>query len=85
LQHLRDGGNSEFINLGTGHGHSVLEVIESARRVTRRDIPIQKAPRRAGDASYLIANAEKAQVLLGWEPEFVDLNGIVETVWTSLK
>jgi UDP-glucose 4-epimerase len=85
LQHLRDGGNSEFINLGTGHGHSVLEVIESARRVTRRDIPIQKAPRRAGDASYLIANAEKAKVLLGWEPEFVDLNGIVETVWTSLK
>jgi len=85
LRYLRDGGKSEFVNLGTGRGNSVLEVIESARRVTGRDIPIQKAPRRAGDASYLIANAEKAKVLLGWQPEFVDLDSIIETVWASLK
>jgi UDP-glucose 4-epimerase len=85
LRYLRNNGNSEFINLGTGHGHSVLEVIESARRITSHDIPIQKAPRRAGDASYLIANAEKAKVLLGWQPEFVDLDGIIETVWTNIK
>jgi UDP-glucose 4-epimerase len=83
LRYLRDGGKSEFINLGTGCGNSVLEVIESARRVTGRDIPIQKAPRRAGDASHLIANAEKAKVLLGWQPEFVELDSIIETVWAS--
>jgi UDP-glucose 4-epimerase len=85
LQYLRNNGNSEFINLGTGHGHSVLEVIESARRLTGRDIPIQNAPRRTGDASYLIANAEKAKVLLGWVPKFVDLDGIIETVWRNLE
>ena len=85
LRYLRKKGKSEFVNLGTGNGHSVLEVIESARRVTGCDIPIQKAPRRAGDASYLIANAEKAKVLLGWQPEFVELNSIIETVWASLK
>ena len=85
LRYLRDNGKSEFVNLGTGQGHSVLEVIESARRITSHDIPIQKALRRAGDASYLIANAEKAKVLLGWQPEFVDLDGIIETVWTNIK
>lgn len=83
LRYLRDGGKSEFINLGTGHGNSVLEVIESARRVTGRDIPVQEAARRAGDASHLIANAEKAKVLLGWQPEFVELDSIIETVWAS--
>lgn len=81
LRYLRNGGNSEFINLGTGHGHSVSDVIQATRRVTGRDIPAQLAPRRAGDASYLIANAEKAKVLLGWEPDFVELDEIIETVW----
>jgi UDP-glucose 4-epimerase len=85
LQHLRNSGESNFVNLGTGHGNSVLEVIESVRRVTGHNIPTQIAPRRAGDASYLIANAEKAKVLLGWQPEFVDLDSIIETVWASLK
>lgn len=85
LRYLRNGGQSECINLGTGRGHSVLEVVESARHVTGCDIPIQKAPRRAGDASHLIANADKAKVLLGWQPEFVNLDSIIETVWTSLQ
>ncbi|MEO6907428.1 MAG: UDP-glucose 4-epimerase GalE [Abditibacteriaceae bacterium] len=85
LRHLRNNGNSDFVNLGTGHGHSVLDVVNAARRVTGRDIPIQKAPRRAGDVSYLIANAQKAKVLLGWEPGFLDLDRIIETVWTNIK
>ena len=85
LRYLRDNGDSDFVNLGTGHGHSVLDVIESARRVSDHDIPTQLASRRAGDASHLIANAQKAKVLLGWEPEFVDLDEIIETVWTNIK
>ncbi len=85
LCYLRDNGNSNFVNLGTGHGHSVQEVVESARRVTGHDIPTQLAPRRAGDASHLIANAKKAKVLLGWESEFVELDEIIETVWRNLE
>jgi len=85
LQYLRNNGRSDFVNLGTGHGHSVREVVESARRVTGCEISIQTTSRRAGDASHLIANAEKAKVLLDWQPEFVELDEIIQTVWTSLK
>lgn len=81
LEHLRAGGNSEYVNLGNGQGFSVLEVIETARRVTDRAIEIQIEPRRPGDPSHLVANASKARDLLGWQPAYPSLEAIIRTAW----
>jgi UDP-glucose 4-epimerase len=81
LDHLRSGGASDFLNLGTGNGYSVLEVIECARRVTGRDIPVQLEPPRAGDPAKLIADPAKAKALLGWEPSASSLESIVRSAW----
>jgi UDP-glucose 4-epimerase len=81
LDYLRTGGSSECINLGNGQGYSVLEVIETARQVTGRPIEINIEPPRAGDPSHLVANAEKARGLLGWQPAYPDLASIIRTDW----
>jgi UDP-glucose 4-epimerase len=81
LEYLRRGGHSQFINLGNGAGYSVLEVIETARHVTGREINSKIVARRAGDPSRLIAAADKAREVLGWQPKYPDLETIVETAW----
>ncbi len=81
FNHLREGGESERINLGNGQGYSVLEVIETARQVTGRPIEARMEPRRAGDPSHLVADAEKAHTLLGWRPRYPDLASIIRTDW----
>ncbi len=81
LAHLRGGGASECINLGTGHGHSVLEVIETAKRVTGREVPAKMEGRRAGDPARLVAISEKARRVLGWQPKLGDLTTIIRTTW----
>jgi UDP-glucose 4-epimerase len=81
LGHLRKGGHSEFINLGTGVGHSVLEVIDAARKVTGRDIRIRFGPRRPGDPPRLVADATKATKVLGWTPAHSDLPAILGSQW----
>jgi UDP-glucose 4-epimerase len=81
IEHLRGGGSSEHINLGNGSGYSVLQVIETAREVTGKEIAVQMQPRRAGDASRLIANAERARRVLAWQPKYPDLKTIVQTAW----
>jgi UDP-glucose 4-epimerase len=81
LDHLRNGGTSEFINLGNGSGYSVKEVIEAARRVTGREIPVQTAPRRAGDPPQLVSNAKRAREVLGWNPQYPELEKIIESAW----
>jgi len=81
LEHLRSGGPSDFLNLGTGRGYSVLEVIECARLITGREIPLQIEPPRAGDPARLIADPGKAKALLGWEPKVSDLPSIVRSAW----
>lgn len=81
LDYLCTGGASERINLGNGHGYSVLEVIETARQVTGRPIEIKIEPPRPGDPSHLVANAEKARQLLGWQPAKPDLATIIRTDW----
>ncbi len=81
LKHLRKGGNSEFINLGNGSGYSVKEVIEAARRVTGKNIETRIAPRRAGDPSKLVADAKKAREVLGWNPQFPEIEKIIESAW----
>lgn len=82
LEHLTEGGASEFINLGNGGGYSVKEVIETAEKVTGKSIKSETAPRRAGDPSRLIADASKAYEVLGWKPEFPKLEQIIESAWT---
>src|SRR5216683_2174680 len=81
LGHLRSGGHSDFLNLGTGRGYSVLEVIECAREVTGCEIPLQMEPPRAGDPARLIADPSKAKALLGWDPAVSDLRSIVRSAW----
>jgi len=81
LNYLRSGGESEKVNLGSGHGHTVLEVIEAAREVTKRPIAVKIEPRRPGDPSHLVADPTKARTLLGWRPSFPDLSTILRTDW----
>jgi len=81
LDYLRRGGDSNFVNLGTGAGCSVLEVVETARKVTGRPIPLFIEPRRVGDPAKLIADAKKAQALLGWDPSMSDLLTIIRSQW----
>jgi UDP-glucose 4-epimerase len=81
LEHLRRGGPSDFINLGNGQGYSVLEVVETARRVTGREIKTRTEPRRAGDPSRLVADASKARAVLGWRTQYPELETIIRTAW----
>jgi UDP-glucose 4-epimerase len=80
LQYLSAGGGSTAVNLGTGRGYSVLEVVECARQVTGRPIEIKLEPRRPGDPSRLIADA-KAQEILRWRPEYDHLERIISSAW----
>lgn len=81
LDHLRAGKQSEFINLGNGNGYSVKHVIETARQVTGRDVPFENAPRRAGDPPQLVGDSQKARKILGWNPQFAELEKIIESAW----
>ena len=79
---LRALGSGPLIyNLGNGHGYSVREVIETARRVTGLPIPVEEGPRRAGDPSHLVASSAKIRQELGWEPRHPDLETIIESAW----
>jgi UDP-glucose 4-epimerase len=81
LDYLQAGNPSAAFNLGNGQGYSVLEVIESARTVTGREIPIDMQGRRAGDPSHLVADAAKARAVLGWQPQRPDLAVIISSAW----
>lgn len=81
LDHLDNGGGSNAFNLGNGSGFSVNEVIAAARRVTGREINVANAPRRPGDPSKLIANAEKAARILGWQPKITEIEEIIASAW----
>jgi len=81
LDHLRSGGVSDFINLGTGHGYSVMEVIECGRKVTGRPIAIRIEPPRPGDPARLVADASRAAQVLGWKPKKSDLATILRSQW----
>jgi len=73
---------SAIYNLGCGgDGYSVRDVIETARRVTGKEIPVRMGPRRAGDPAVLIASSDKIKKELGWQPQFQDLGMIIESAW----
>ena len=81
LKRLMNGGDSGVFNLGTGRGFSVLEIIEHARKITDKDIPVENTDRRPGDPPVLIASNEKAIAELGWNPQYADIDDIIRTAW----
>lgn len=81
IRHLVDGGASLTLNLGAERGLSVREVIRSVERVTGRKVPTVEAPRRAGDPPALIASSEEAGRMLGWRPQWGEIDTIIETAW----
>lgn len=81
LHHLEQGKGSDFFNLGNEKGTSVLEVIDSVKRVTGRDFKVVMAPRRAGDPAMLVGGSAKAKSVLGWKPLYADIDSIVKHAW----
>jgi UDP-glucose 4-epimerase len=77
LRHLRAGGASLTLNCGYGHGFSVLEVIDTVKRVSGVDFRVDVAARRPGDPAQVVAAADRARSLLGWRPQLDDLSTIV--------
>ena len=80
LEYLERGGSSDVFNLGNGAGYSVREIIETARRITGKEIKAVVEPRRGGDPSVLIASNKKAAEVLGWKP-VLGLDQIISDAW----
>lgn len=85
LDYLIKGGENNVFNLGNGVGFTVKEVIDVARKVTGHAIPAEICPRRAGDPAQLVASSDKAKTVLGWKPQFNDLETIVSSAWAWHK
>lgn len=82
LKYLENGGVSNVFNLGSNQGFSVLEIIETARKITGHSIPEKIVERRAGDPAKLIASSEKAKQVLGWSPNRTNIEQIIEDAWS---
>ena len=80
LEYLERGGSSDVFNLGNGAGYSVREIIETARRITGKEIKAVVESRRGGDPSVLIASNKKAAEVLGWKP-VLGLDQIISDAW----
>ncbi len=81
LDRLRSGTPSQAINLGTGHGHSVREVVDTVARVAGKPVPVVESPRRAGDPPELVAAPARAREVLGWTCRYAELETIVRHAW----
>jgi UDP-arabinose 4-epimerase len=87
LRYLLDKGSSTAINLGTGSGHSIREVIAAVETLSPLPITVRETERRSGDAPVLVADSTKAERILGWKPRYSDLASIVGTAfrWHSAR
>ena len=81
LEYLNKNNQSNQFNLGNGQGFSVREVIESVKRVTGRNFNVTQTQRREGDPAILIGSSKKAKDTLGWDPQYVNIDKIIETAW----
>jgi UDP-glucose-4-epimerase GalE len=81
LEHLERGGATTALNLGAGAGHSVLEIARAIEQVTGRPVSRDVHPRRPGDPSRLVADAQRARDLLGWHPKISDLPTLIGHAW----
>lgn len=84
LNYLKNGGESTHVNLGTGTGVSVREIINLAESVTGKTVPVAIGPRREGDPPELVGNPAKAKAVLGWEARYRDPRAMVESAWAWL-
>jgi len=84
LNYLEGGGSSQIINLGTGKGNSVLEIINKSMQITSKEIKYEFTRRRPGDPAVLVANYTKAKELLNWQPKF-SIEEIISTAWNWHK
>jgi UDP-glucose 4-epimerase len=78
LRYLRGGGASATLNCGYGRGFSVLDVIDTVKRVSGTDFRVDLGPRRSGDPAQIVASSDRARALIGWKPEYDDLPTIVD-------
>jgi UDP-glucose 4-epimerase len=85
VEHLLNGGASEQFNVGTGTGHSVLEVVRAVEAVTGEKVPYEIGPRREGDPPALVAASDKLRGRLGWSPQYAELQMIVEHAWNFAR
>jgi UDP-glucose-4-epimerase GalE len=85
LGYLREGGETTAVNLGTGRGFSVKEIIKTAEDVTGSAVPVEYGPRRAGDPSELICNPAKAKAVLGWEAQHKDPRSHIQSAWNWMS
>ena len=81
VKYLREGNPSTAFNLGSSTGFSNLQILEAARKVTGKEIPAELADRRPGDPDTLIASSDKAREVLGWKPQFDDIEKIIASAW----
>lgn len=81
LEKLEGDGPGGIYNLGNGQGYSVLEVIDTARKITGMPISVKMGPRRPGDPARLVGSAAKAMTELGWRQRYPDLDSIIDTAW----
>lgn len=81
LEYLKQGGESGCFNLGNGNGDSVAHVIEAVKKVTGKEFTVKKEARRAGDPPALVGSAKKAQRILGWKPQYTEIETIIEHAW----
>jgi len=77
LAYLRGGGASTTLNCGYGRGFSVLDVIETVKRIASVDFKVELAGRRAGDPAQIVAACERVRSTLGWQPQYDDLATII--------
>jgi UDP-glucose-4-epimerase GalE len=85
VEHLAAGGASEKFNVGTGTGHSVLEMVRAVEAVTGQKVPYVIGPRREGDPPALVASSDKLRMTLGWTPKYPDLETIVAHAWNFAR
>lgn len=81
LRYLEQGGESDFINLGNEKGTSVLEIIEAAKKVTGKDFTVTYVGRREGDPPKLVGSRKKAEKILGWKPQYDEVETIIRHAW----
>ncbi len=85
LRYLEGGGTSDVFNLATGNAVSVKQIVDAVGSVVGQPVPVESAPRRAGDPPALYASSAKAQHILGWQPQYLEIERTVETASNWFK
>ncbi len=81
LNYLIDGKESTSINLGTGEGYSNLDILNAIKKISGKDFPVEIKPRRDGDPAMIYADNTKAREVIGFNPQYSDIDTIVKTAW----